>query len=181
MLRIRGLFIVALAIASMFFTPPPAHAITLDATCTVGQVLINWSPGITATLTPPAVNFDGSGTLGTCIITNPLGITAATLSDLNGNGNISCLTSNNVTGSFKLTWQDTSQTSMININSLTPNIGSASKVIVLTGTVQPDGRFAGDTVIINLVVSDLGTLQCLAPNGLEHSSSTLTAMTVTSP
>jgi hypothetical protein len=88
---------------------------------------------------------------------------SATVTNLQGSGNLSCLINTQTSGSMLWNWSDGTQ-SEVTWNSIQVgplDVPAVQRVFVLTGTVQ-SGKFEGDTMVISYNdIPNLNYLDCL--------------------
>ncbi len=124
----------------------PAHAVSVDGTCT-GSVTLTFSPPATEPLPPssgPATTSTGAGTITTCVFPGGGATTGTFTYALTGN--LTCTTAQNVTGTLDIAWADAT-TSHATVTSLIPGLGTAGGAAALDATITT-GRFTGDQITL---------------------------------
>ncbi|MFD5142679.1 hypothetical protein [Streptomyces sp. NPDC058401] len=152
----------------------PATAAGLDGTCTA-TINLGFTPPVTGVLLPspaPVTHGTGNGTITTCVIPGGGATTGTFTYDLTGN--LTCVTAQNITGTFDITWADTT-TSHATVTGLIPGAGGA---LALAATIT-SGRFTGDQITVANVRDPAALLTCLL-SGLS-SATGITSLTFTSP
>ncbi len=154
-----------------------AHAAVVDGTC-VASVTINFDPPATEPLPPspgPHSTSTGTGTIATCVVTDGGATTGTFTYQLQGN--LTCTSSQNVTGTLDIDWAGASH-SHATVTSLLINLGSLGGAAGLSATITT-GRFTGDTVTIANLRDPLALAACLT-TGLAQATGT-TSLTFTGP
>lgn len=156
---LSALLALALAVSGVLLAVRPAHAASLDVTCT-GTETVTYSPGLL--LAEQTVHTTVNGILAPCTSSDP-GITAGTyLEDFSTT--LSCTTVLAPrAGTRVFRWSDGSS-STFSFNRALNDVGGQTTV-TFTGAIT-GGRFAGDTAVEQVVFVSLSTLQCLAPPGV---------------
>lgn len=145
--------------APLLAAAAPAHAATVDGTCTA-SITLNFSPpvsGLTLPTPAPTTTSTGSGTITTCVL--PGGGASTGTFTYTLNGNLTCVTAQNVTGTLTIDWSDGTQ-SVATVTSLVPTLGGAGGAVGLTATIIT-GRFSGDQITVANVRDPLALLTCL--------------------
>lgn len=173
-MRTRLTFAVLAAAAVLCASPASAQ---LDASC-AATVTYHFDPPAMIVLPPhpaPESTATGEGTIAACVVSDQ-GPTTGTLT-FELEGNLTCLSAENVTGTVEITWADNTQ-SHADITTLALGLGSAGGAAGLTATVT-GGRFAGDQLqIVNL--RDPSALLKCALYGLAQTTGN-TSLTFTQP
>ena len=92
-------------------------------------------------------------------------------------GNLTCTSSQNVTGTLDISWADGTQT-QATVTSLLPVLGAAGGVAGLSATITA-GRFNGDQIQVANIRDPLALLTCLT-TGLSTATGS-TTLTFTPP
>lgn len=175
-IRVAAITTVLALAASLTLGASPAYAVGLDGTC-VASVTLNFWPPATQPLPPtpaPFATSTGTGIITTCVFPGG-GATTGTFSYFL-QGNLTCTSAENVTGTLDIAWADSSQ-SHATVTGLI-SVGSIGGAAGLTATIT-SGRFIGDQVQIANIRDPLALLTCLL-FGLEQASGT-TSMTFIAP
>jgi len=161
--------------APLVVTAAPAHAATVDGTCTA-SITLNFTPpvsGLTLPTPAPVTTSTGSGTITTCVL--PGGGASTGTFTYTLAGNLTCVTAENITGTLVIAWSDGAQ-SIATVTSLVPTLGGAGGAVGLTATITA-GRFTGDQITIANVRDPLALLTCLT-TGLSTATG-ITSLTFT--
>jgi hypothetical protein len=179
-LRLRSRFLagfiaaVFMASAAALTIASPAHATGVDASCTAGNDVYTFTPGLG--LTQRATSFTGSGTNASTCAVAPTGVSSVILTSASGNGPFSCVINTAAMGTLTFKWSD-NVTSTVKVSSLALGLTGVSKVVTFGGTVS-SGRFDGDTLEL-IYASTANTLLC--PSGeLTTVPGVVTTLTFTS-
>jgi hypothetical protein len=155
----------------------PSHAAVVDGTC-VASITLNFSPPATEPLPPspgPASTATGNGTITACVVTDGGATTGTFTYQLQGN--LTCTSSQNVTGTLDIDWADGSR-SHATVTSLLINLGSVGGTAGLSATITT-GRFTGDMITIANLRDPLALIACLT-TGLAQATG-ITSLTFTQP
>jgi hypothetical protein len=167
---------LALLAAAAVLCPSPASA-QLDASC-AATVTYNFDPPARIVLPPtpaPHSTATGGGTIAACAVSDQGPTTGTFTFELEGN--LTCLSAENVAGTVEITWADNTQ-SQAEITTLVLDLGSVGGAAGLTATVT-GGRFEGDQLQIVNLRDPTALLKCLL-HGLSQTSGT-TNLTFTQP
>ncbi|MFI5621624.1 hypothetical protein [Streptomyces sp. NPDC051567] len=141
--------------------------------CASGSLGVEFSPGLLFDSLRPQT-FTGTGSLADCVDSgHPLTLFSGTVS-VSGQGDVSCLASENVTGTVTVNWNGGTgaASSSISITELAPL--QPADQLAFTGTVT-NGRYAGQTATIEWVGLTIAPDQsCLTAPGVRNISGTTT-------
>jgi len=172
----RGILTALMALMALLISGvPSAHADVVDGTC-VATVTLNFDPPATQPLplTPaPHATSTGSGTITTCVVSDG-GATTGTFTYFL-EGNLTCTSAQNVTGTLDVHWADNTH-SHATVTNLLLSLGSVGGTAGLNATITT-GRFAGDHILIANLRDPLALIHCLT-TGLAHATG-VTSMTFT--
>jgi hypothetical protein len=160
MRRHAGVFgAVVLAVALM---ATGAHAQLALLTCPTGTSVGKFTPGVTNT--PRQVQSEGQALFGPCVdaLGAPADLVYASFR-YSGQGQVSCL-GNNSRGSFSVTWNDGTTSTVANASIITvrPNV----VVSVISGTVTQGNRFLGKTLVHTVTLAQTDLTRCSSAAGL---------------
>jgi hypothetical protein len=172
----RGILTALIALTALL-TPgvPSAHADVADGTC-VATVTLNFDPPATQPIPPtpaPHATSTGSGTITTCAVSDG-GATTGTFT-YSLEGNLTCISAQNVTGTLDVNWADNTH-SHATVTNLLLNLGSAGGTAGLNATITT-GRFTGDHILIANLRDPLALIACIT-TGLAQATG-VTSMTFT--
>jgi len=159
---------IGLLAAAVVCCASPAAA-QLDATC-VASITLNFDPPARLVLPPapaPHATATGGGTITDCVA--PAGGPTAGTFTFSLAGDMTCTSTQNITGTLDIVWSDSS-VSYADVTTLAINLGSTGGAAGLTATVT-SGRYAGDQLQIVNLRDPLALLQCLL-SGLSQASGT---------
>lgn len=161
--------VIAVPGAAQATAARPAAIPAVDASCPTGNATVNLTPG--STLTPRQTAISLQGNAGPCISSDPA-ITAINSFSGTGQGVISCLESN-YTFTASVVW-NTGEVSTIAASS-TLNLGPAGDAVAVISGPVTSGKFAGDTVEVQIALLPDSLDACLTPQGVTQLQGTVIA------
>lgn len=132
----------------------------VQATCVDLPLTLNFSPGLGTLPQPTTLTGQTPGI--TCTYLTDGTVHAASITSLQGSGNLSCLVTPNISGTIQFAWDDGTISDItwtsIQISNLT--LPTVPRVFILNGAVT-SGKFNGDSFVISYNdIPDLNYLSC---------------------
>ncbi|MER8100996.1 hypothetical protein [Kitasatospora sp. NPDC094016] len=150
-------------------TAKPAAAPAVDASCPTGNATVDLSPGATLEQRQTAISLRGNA--GPCISSDPA-ITAISSFSGTGQGMVSCLDAA-YTFTATVVW-NTGEVSTVAASS-TLNLGPLGDAVAVISGPVTSGKFAGDTVEVQIALLPDSFVGCVTPQGVTQLQGTVIA------